>query len=135
MKRKMTFVHRRVDYSEEMINRIRCQDEMPESYPAFFRRKSMNAAKDFTQGKILSPLIRFMVPVFLAMFLQSMYGAVDLLIVGKFAQSVDVSAVSTGSQIMMTLTNLVTSFADSGSVRAAERTEERSSAAVSACLG
>ena len=71
----------------------------------------MAPANDFTQGKILSPLIRFMVPVFLAMLLQSMYGAVDLLIVGKFAQSVDVSAVSTGSQIMMTLTNLVTSFA------------------------
>lgn len=39
------------------------------------------------------------------------YGAVDLLIVGKFASSADVSAVSTGSQIMMTLTNLVSSFA------------------------
>ena len=71
----------------------------------------MRGENDFTQGKILSPLIRFMVPVFLAMFLQAMYGAVDLLIVGKFAESVDVSAVSTGSQIMMTITNLVTSFA------------------------
>ena len=71
----------------------------------------MREKNNFTQGKILSPLIRFMVPVFLAMFLQAMYGAVDLLIVGKFAQSVDVSAVSTGSQIMMTITNLVTSFA------------------------
>lgn len=40
-----------------------------------------------------------------------MYGAVDLLIVGKFASSADVSAVSTGSQIMMTLTDLVSSFA------------------------
>ena len=71
----------------------------------------MSRENDFTRGKILSPLIRFMVPVFLAMLLQAMYGAVDLLIVGKFAQSVDVSAVSTGSQIMMTITNLVTSFA------------------------
>ncbi len=71
----------------------------------------MRQKSNFTEGKILSPLIRFMVPVFLAMFLQSMYGAVDLLIVGKFAHSVDVSAVSTGSQIMMTITNLVTSFA------------------------
>ena len=40
-----------------------------------------------------------------------MYGAVDLLVVGKFASSADVSAVSTGSQIMMTLTNLISSFA------------------------
>ena len=50
-------------------------------------------------------------PVLFALFLQAMYGAVDLLIVGKFAASADVSAVSTGSQIMMTLTNLVSSFA------------------------
>ena len=71
----------------------------------------MRQETNFTEGKILSPLIRFMVPVFLAMFLQSMYGAVDLLIVGQFARSADVSAVSTGSQIMMTITNLVTSFA------------------------
>lgn len=71
----------------------------------------MQRQNDFTTGKILGPLLKFMVPVFFAMFLQSMYGAADLLIVGKFASSVDVSAVSTGSQIMMTLTNLVGSFA------------------------
>lgn len=65
----------------------------------------------FTQGKILQPLIIFALPVLFALFLQAMYGAVDLLIVGKFASSADVSAVSTGSQIMMTLTNLVSSFA------------------------
>lgn len=65
----------------------------------------------FTEGKILKPLIWFAVPVLFALFLQAMYGAVDLLIVGKFASSADVSAVSTGSQIMMTLTNLVSSFA------------------------
>ncbi len=71
----------------------------------------MRKNNDFTQGRILGPLVRFMVPVFLAMFLQAMYGAADLLIVGQFAQSLDVSAVSTGSQMMMTITNLVTSFA------------------------
>ena len=62
------------------------------------------------RGRILKPLILFALPVLLALFLQAMYGAVDLLIVGKFASSADVSAVSTGSQIMMTLTNLVSSF-------------------------
>ena len=65
----------------------------------------------FTEGKIVKPLLLFAVPVLLALFLQAMYGAVDLLIVGKFASSADVSAVSTGSQIMATLTNLVSSFA------------------------
>ena len=71
----------------------------------------MHSETNFTTGKILSPLLRFMLPVFFAMFLQSMYGAVDLMIVGKFAEARDVSAVSTGSQIMMTLTNLINSFA------------------------
>ena len=50
----------------------------------------------------MQPLLLFAVPVLLALFLQAMYGAVDLLIVGKFASSADVSAVSTGSQIMTT---------------------------------
>ena len=38
---------------------------------------------NFTSGKILPQLIGFMLPVFFAMFLQSLYGAVDLLIAGK----------------------------------------------------
>lgn len=71
----------------------------------------MKKTTTFTEGKILQPLILFALPVLFALFLQAMYGAVDLLIVGKFASSADVSAVSAGSQIMMTLTNLVSSFA------------------------
>ena len=71
----------------------------------------MEERNRFTEGKIMQPLLLFAVPVLFALFLQAMYGAVDLLIVGKFASSTDVSAVSTGSQIMMTLTNLISSFA------------------------
>ena len=70
----------------------------------------MKAQKNFTEGKILGPLLRFALPVLFALFLQSLYGAVDLMIVGKFAEPADVSGVSTGSQIMMTLTNLVSSL-------------------------
>ena len=66
---------------------------------------------NFTRGGILGPLVRFALPVLLALLLQSMYGAVDLMVVGRFGTSADVSAVSTGSQVMMTLTGLVSSFA------------------------
>ncbi len=76
---------------------------------------------DFTSGKIVMPLIKFVGPVLFALFLQAMYGAVDLMIVGKFAQSADVSAVSTGSQIMMTLTNLVSSLAMGMTIFLAEK--------------
>ena len=65
---------------------------------------------DFTEGAILPKLLRFMLPVLFAMFLQAMYGAVDLLIVGQFGTTADVSGVSTGSQIVLTLTNLIVSF-------------------------
>jgi len=65
-------------------------------------------AKSFIEGPILSPLLRFTLPVLLALFLQAMYGAVDLMVVGQFGQPADVSAVSTGSQVMQTVTCLVT---------------------------
>ena len=44
----------------------------------------MKEQTSFTEGKILTPLLRFALPVLLALFLQAMYGAVDLLIVGQF---------------------------------------------------
>ena len=65
---------------------------------------------DFTSGAILPKLLKFMLPVLFAMFLQSLYGAVDLLVVGRFSDNAAVSAVSTGSQIIMTLTNILVSF-------------------------
>lgn len=71
----------------------------------------MKKQYDFTEGPILKPLLFFVGPVLFALFLQATYGAVDLLVVGQFAEAADVSAVSTGSQIMMTLTNLVSSLA------------------------
>ncbi len=71
------------------------------------REKHMETQNAFTQGKILSPLLRFSVPVLLAMFLQATYGAVDLLVVGKFAETADISAVATGSQLMQTLTTIL----------------------------
>ena len=60
----------------------------------------MKQTQNFTEGKIFAPLIRFALPVLLALFLQTMYGAVDLLVVGQFGTSADVSAVSTGSLVM-----------------------------------
>jgi len=71
----------------------------------------MEKKNAFTTGNILPVLIKFAFPVFAALFLQAMYGAVDLLVVGQFSDAVNVSAVSTGSQIMMTITNFVASFA------------------------
>ena len=71
----------------------------------------MEHTADFTKGRILTPLLRFAIPVLGALFLQAMYGAVDLLIVGKFATTADVSAVATGSMMMQSITTALTSLA------------------------
>ena len=60
----------------------------------------------FTEGKILGPLVKFALPVLLALFLQNLYGAVDLMIIGQFSVASDVSAVATGSGMMFTLTTV-----------------------------
>ena len=71
----------------------------------------MDQIKDFTKGPILGPLLSFSIPILLAMFLQALYGAVDLLVVGKYGLAQDVSGVAVGSQIMQTITGLISSFA------------------------
>lgn len=85
----------------------------------------MERGIDFTSGKIVAPLLKFAGPVLFALFLQAMYGAVDLMIVGKFAESADVSAVATGSQIMMTITNLMSSLAMGMTILLGEKIGER----------
>lgn len=60
-----------------------------------------------TEGKIIQPLLKFAIPVLLALCLQSLYGAVDLLVVGQFGTAADVSAVSTGTQMMQTITGVI----------------------------
>ena len=71
----------------------------------------MKQDANFTDSGIFLPLIRFSLPVLLALLLQAMYGAVDLWVVGRFAEAADVSGVATGSQIMHTLTGIVTGLA------------------------
>lgn len=60
----------------------------------------MENNQDFTTGSIPRKLIRFMVPILGALILQAMYGAVDLLVVGRFGTKAGLSAVSTGSNIV-----------------------------------
>lgn len=66
---------------------------------------------DFTQGSILKKLSVFMLPILGALVLQAAYGAVDLLVVGRFGSTSGLSAVSTGSQVLNLVTFVVTQLA------------------------
>lgn len=72
----------------------------------------MNSERtDFTQGSILKKLSWFMLPVLGSLILQAAYGAVDLLVVGRFGTTSGLSAVSTGSQVLNLVTFVVTQLA------------------------
>ena len=66
---------------------------------------------DFTNGPILGPMMKFMLPVLAALAIQSLYGAVDLLIVGQFGEAYNVSGVAMGSQLTYSFTAIVTAIA------------------------
>lgn len=60
------------------------------------------------QGNILKSLVSFAFPVLLALFLQAMYGAADLIIVGQFADTYEQSGVASGSQLFNMITMVIT---------------------------
>ncbi len=77
------------------------------------RLKKMDEKKgiSFTEGPIAGSLIRFALPVLGALILQAAYGAVDLLVVGRFGDASGLSAVGTGSAFMQMVTFVITSLA------------------------
>ncbi len=64
--------------------------------------------RTLTKGRVWKTLMRFALPVTGANLLQAMYGTVDLMVVGLFADAAQVSAVSTGSMTMQTITGIIT---------------------------
>lgn len=63
---------------------------------------------DLTKGNIFQTLLLFAVPFLIANVLQSLYGAVDLFVVGKYCSAESVAAVSTGTQVTQIITSLIT---------------------------
>lgn len=90
---------------------------------------------DFTQGSILKKLVAFMMPVLGALILQAAYGAVDLLVVGRFGSTSGLSAVSTGSQVMNLVTFVVVQFAMGITVLIARYLGEKKPEKIGAVIG
>lgn len=95
----------------------------------------MSNTADFTQGSILKKLCRFMLPVLGALILQAAYGAVDLLVVGRFGSTSGLSAVSTGSQVLNLVTFVVTQLAMGVTVLIARYIGEKREREIGAVLG
>ncbi len=68
------------------------------------------------EGKVAPTLVRFALPFMLSSLLQSLYGAADLFVVGRYAGAAAVSGVSIGSQVLSTVTMLILSLSMGGTV-------------------
>lgn len=79
----------------------------------------------FLEGSVFKSLIQFAVPVLGALVLQAAYGAVDLLVVGRFGNAASISAVGTGSAFMQMITFIITSLAMGSTVMIGQHIGEK----------
>ena len=90
---------------------------------------------NFTTGSIFRKLIGFMMPILGALLLQTMYGAVDILVVGWFGTDVGISAVSTGSSFINMIVFILNGLAMGVTVLIARYLGEKNEGKIGAVLG
>ncbi len=96
---------------------------------------SKNKTNSFLEGPILPTLMKFAMPILLALFLQAMYGAVDMWAVGTFRGPADVSAVATGSQTMLIITSTITGLAMGTTVLLAQKYGQKDNKSAADVIG
>ena len=95
----------------------------------------MENKRDFTQGNIFGKMLSFMMPILAALVLQALYGAVDLLIVGKFGTTAGISGVSTGSGIMNLFTFVLCSLASGVTILSGRYLGEKKNERIGTMIG
>lgn len=95
----------------------------------------MRKQGSLTEGNVVSTMLTFAVPFLLANLLQACYGAADLLIIGQFSDAANLSAVSTGSQIMQMVISIVSGLTTGGTVLIGRYTGAKEHKEVSETIG
>jgi len=88
-----------------------------------------------TEGAVGPALLRFALPFLASNLLQSLYGAADLFVVGRFSGPAAQSAVAIGSQTMMTITAVILGISMGGTVLIGRRVGERSQEGAARAVG
>ncbi|MGI5935514.1 MAG: MATE family efflux transporter [Oscillospiraceae bacterium] len=71
---------------------------------------------DLTQGSIIRQLVKYSIPLVLSSLLQSLYGMVDMLVVGHYIGATGLSAVNNSSQVMLMITNVLIGICTGGNI-------------------
>lgn len=72
--------------------------------------------RSLAEGSIVRGLLNFSIPFLLANVLQGIYTNVDMLVVGRFCDAVQVSAVATGGLVVSTVISLIMGLTTGGTV-------------------
>lgn len=76
----------------------------------------MQNHKNLTEGNVWRVLLSFMVPYLIANLIQALYGAVDLMVIGRYCTPESVAAVSTGTQVTQIITSVITGLTLGGTI-------------------
>lgn len=71
---------------------------------------------NLTEGNVFSVLLKFSLPFVIANLIQALYGAVDLLVIGRYCSPESVAAVSTGTQVTQIITSMITGLTLGGTI-------------------
>lgn len=68
----------------------------------------MNIKNEIVSGNLYRAMVYFALPFLVANFVQTLYGVVDMLVVGWFSDTANISAVANGTQVTQLLLSLIT---------------------------
>lgn len=93
---------------------------------------------DFSRGPLTGPMVRFGVPVFGALVLQTLYGIVDTFVISRYAGMAAISGISSGAQFMDSVTGIIAALATAITVLVAQqkgaKNEQEMGRLLSTCL-
>lgn len=69
-----------------------------------------------TEGNVFRVLLSFSIPFLIANLIQALYGAVDLMVIGRYCAPEAVAAVSTGTQVTQIITSMVSGLTLGGTI-------------------
>lgn len=90
---------------------------------------------DLTQGNILKQMIRFVIPLLLANFLQQLYNTVDMAVIGHYVGSTGTVGVSSGGEVATLVTFIATAFGSAGQIYVAQLAGAKDSKSISETIG
>ncbi len=90
---------------------------------------------DLSEGSVVKTLFQFALPFLAANILQSLYGAVDLFVVGQFCAAESVAAVSTGTQVTQIVTSIMTGLTLGSTILIGSFTGERNQEKIKKTIG